>query len=362
MTNLCFVVYDLSIVGGVERVVENLVNKLCREYTIYVVSLHGKDINPAIRFYTSIKVDFLNIVDGRLRNQMIDESRKLGIYFKRNRIQITILEATYAGFIGSPLGLLSRTKIVFCDHGALLNQIDDNDVTGMRKLILRLANKTVVLTLKSKQDYERMFRISDKRITYIYNWINDSMIDTARVYDIESKIIVTAGRFTREKGYDLLLKVAKLVLGENKEWSWHLYGDGPMESVIRKEINNLGLEKSVILKGFSPNMKTVYEKFAIYVFPSYHEGVLLVLLEAKAYKLPSVSFDIITGPNEIIEDEINGFLIKPYDIEQMAEKLNYLINNPDYRKKMSDNAYSNIERFSENHIYRQWVNLIEDLK
>ena len=57
------------------------------------------------------------------------------------------------------------------------------------------------------------------------------------------------------------------------------------------------------------------------VLPSYREGLPLVLLEAAACGLPMISFDIATGPNEIIRDKINGSLIPPYDCEKMADEI-----------------------------------------
>ena len=50
----------------------------------------------------------------------------------------------------------------------------------------------------------------------------------------------------------------------------------------------------------------------------------MVLLEAAGYKVPSISFDIQTGPAEIIEDGKTGFLIPPFDLEQMEEKIELL--------------------------------------
>ena len=55
-------------------------------------------------------------------------------------------------------------------------------------------------------------------------------------------------------------------------------------------------------------MPGIYKKSAIYVLTSLMEGLPMVLLEAKAYRLPIVSFDIETGPDEIVDDGVNGYL------------------------------------------------------
>ena len=87
----------------------------------------------------------------------------------------------------------------------------------------------------------------------------------------------------------------------------------------------------------------------------------MVLLEAKANGLPLVSFDIETGPDEIIRDGVNGFLIPPYDTEIMAERICQLIENNDLRKRFSDNAKLDLEKFSSDRIIEQWNDLIKDV-
>ena len=95
------------------------------------------------------------------------------------------------------------------------------------------------------------------------------------------------------------------------------------------------------------------------VMTSRHEGLPMVLLEAKAKKLPLVSFDIETGPSEIIRDNVDGFLVSPFDINAMSEKICKLIENPELRQRFSDNAYGNIDKFKKETIVAKWINLID---
>ena len=72
-----------------------------------------------------------------------------------------------------------------------------------------------------------------------------------------------------------------------------------------------GLREQLILAGISNRLEEIYSQAAFLVLPSYREGMPLVLLEAKCFKLPLISFDIITGPGEIIQNSVNGFLFRP---------------------------------------------------
>ena len=87
----------------------------------------------------------------------------------------------------------------------------------------------------------------------------------------------------------------------------------------------------------------------------------MVLLEAKANHLPMISFDVVTGPSEIIENNVDGYLIQPNSVEEMAEKLEYLIEHKDIRERFSRNTERGLEKFSKQLILQQWRKLIEQL-
>ena len=94
------------------------------------------------------------------------------------------------------------------------------------------------------------------------------------------------------------------------------------------------------------------------VLTSYREGLPLVLLEANAIGLPMVSFDVFTGPNEIIVDGENGFLVTPYDCEDMAKKISCLIEDKELRKRQAKNTEKYIDKFSYKRIIEQWKQVI----
>ena len=126
-------------------------------------------------------------------------------------------------------------------------------------------------------------------------------------------------------------------------------------------IKQNNLENHIILKGSSCDIYDLYQDYSFYVMTSRYEGLPMVLLEAKAKKLPIVSFDINSGPSDIIRDGVDGFLIKTFDCEAMANKICELIENPELRQKLSDNAHGNLDKFSKEKIIKQWCDLIDGL-
>lgn len=87
----------------------------------------------------------------------------------------------------------------------------------------------------------------------------------------------------------------------------------------------------------------------------------MVLLEAAGYKVPSISFDIQTGPAEIIEDGKTGFLIPPFDLEQMEEKIELLIQKDALRKKFAQQGEKSRQKFALDKIVAQWERFLEEI-
>ena len=103
-------------------------------------------------------------------------------------------------------------------------------------------------------------------------------------------------RECEEKGYDLLVEVAKKVLPSHPEWEWHLYGTGDTFDEIHQKVVEYNLTSQLIQKGNVKDVYKLYNEYAFLVLPSYREGLPLVLLEAKARGLPMVSFVVTSGP------------------------------------------------------------------
>ncbi len=358
MKKICFVTFDMCVVGGVEQVTRSLCNALAEEYEVHLVSfLHSGEL----KYELSSRVKYTYFEKGIYR---ISELRRmhnetLYKYFSDNDIDVAFIEGNYSGYI-SYTKKPHKTKIVFCDHGAILNQIKDIKTTLARILASRYADKVVTLTKRNAYDYKRLFFLKETKLKTIYNWI-DTEAPHSEKYDISSKKIVAAGRMSHEKGFDLLIPAFAPVAKRHPDWVLDIFGDGEFMPLVKSLIKEHGIENNVNLLGMRNDLRERYKDYAMLVLPSYCEGMPLVLLEGKLNRLPLVSFDIMTGPSEIIEDGLNGILVKPYDIEKMSEEICRLIENDSDRQSMSDNAYSNLSKFSYKTIKAEWIELIEEL-
>lgn len=359
MNRIGVIVYNISDYGGVSAVATNLVNALSNDYEVYFMSVLDDGNPPALEVRENIKIIRFVNKEKRLLKQIVSLAKPLLAFLKQEQIEVLLSLSHYTGFLTS-VGVLANTKIVFCDHGALLNQWDDKKARIIRYIAAQLSDKVVTLTDKTRKDYIERFRINPKKIKRIFNWIEDDISDST-VYKAESKKIISVGRLSSEKGFDQLIKVMALVSQKHPDWSADIFGDGVMLEFLEKEIERLKLTETVYLRGRKRYVRNEYKKYAMYVLPSYREGLPMTLLEAKKNMLPIVSFDIDTGPREIVRDGIDGMLVEQKNIKEMAQRINWLIENPSARIMMASEAKGNLKEFSKEQVYIEWKTLIDEL-
>ena len=360
MKKIGLVNYDMSVRGGAQQVLCNMANALCADYEITVISLTQENGACAYELPERVHYEVMLPRKARIREVLTQTRESFCQCIEKHKLDLVFLLGVYAGGCGSLLGRKQKVPFVFCDHGALLNQWKQLPVRLMRMVGLKFTQKTVVLTKQSEEAYYQKFHCKKNRVITIYNWMDDRVKEAAAPYDSSSLSILTAGRFSQEKGLDLLLDTAAALKKKKDDFVWDVYGDGELMDEVRQRIKEEGLEKNVILKGLTNHMEKCYQNHAMYVLTSYREGLPLVLIEAKANALPLVSFDVISGPREIISHGEDGILIPPYDTEKMAEEIYELLEKPEKRLRLSENSQNNLELFSKETILSQWKALIQE--
>ena len=111
----------------------------------------------------------------------------------------------------------------------------------------------------------------------------------------------------------------------------------------------------------TPDIIRNYCRSSIFVLSSRYEGFGMVITEAMSCGVPPVSFTCPCGPRDIIDDGKNGLLVENGNIEMLAEKICYLIENDEIRRKMGQQARIDVERFKIEQIAEQWKQLFESL-
>lgn len=361
MKKIALVKWILDESGGGERVAVSLANELTKNYEVHLIGITTKQSDLFFKINSQVK--YSNFFDHRVRlsKNILKISKMLKKYFIDNEIAVAFGIGITANVFLSLAGKGISTKVVLCDH---TNSITDNREFSQkvqRYVGTKLADKIVTLTIEDRRNYIKQYGISEDKITFIYNWKEDLLSNVT--YNNDSTKLVTVGRFDSQKGYDYLVQVAKKVLSEKSDWTWEIYGSGNQDEVdkIKELIKENNLQDKLLIKGLEKNQDLIYGDKGIYVMTSRYEGLPLVLLEAQQYSLPIVSFRCPTGPSEIVENGINGYLIDCYDVDEMSNRLLELMNDKEIRNHFSSHAKDNMEKFDKNRILNQWIELIETI-
>lgn len=359
--NICFLLGGFTNNGGIGRVTSILANRFCNEenYNIFTLSFFNTNKENLYQLDKKIKQDYLfdkpvNMTKGILSGGVF----KLRKYLKENGIDILIA----CGALYFPISVWSCKGIktsCFCwEHSNLRIEKDHKFQMICRRIGVKSADKVITLTKYDKDSYKKKFDRTN--IVHIYNPIDENIFNYVNNYRQDSKKIISVGRLCYQKNFTLLIDIAKEVLTDNQDWSWDIYGEGELRNELEMKIKSYNLEERIQLKGQVDNLYELYNEYSMLVMTSHYEGFPMSLLEGMACGLPLISFDIQTGPNEIITEGENGFLVKPHDSQQMKNKINYLIDNAKTRQEMSKNCKEKCTEYKLSSIIDEWKKLFSE--
>ncbi len=150
----------------------------------------------------------------------------------------------------------------------------------------------------------------------------------------EELVIGKVSSLELRKGYKFAIRVAERIIRDNnKDIKFLFVGEGDQRAELERMIKVLGYDDRIIFTGFRGDVDELMGIFDIFIFTSVMEGLPQVLVQAAAAGRPIVSFEV-EGAKEIIKEGINGFIVSSGDIDGLAEKVNYLLSNPEKAKEM----------------------------
>lgn len=179
--------------------------------------------------------------------------------------------------------------------------------------------------------------------------------------DMRQKRVLTIGRYDYQKGFDTLLDIWHQLGAQSREWALDIVGDGPLRESLLQLRNRLKLTNVHLLPPTN-KIKKFYTQASIYVLTSRYEGLPVVLLEARAYGLPTVAFACKCGPRDIINDGKDGYLVEERDEKEFVERLSELMQDVDLRQRMSDAAYADSANYGTDEIMKKWERLLSSLQ
>lgn len=178
--------------------------------------------------------------------------------------------------------------------------------------------------------------------------------------NVDAKSAVFVGRLSRQKNIGCLLSIWQLVRQRHPDWQLHVYGEkGDIEEPLWQQLHEEG--NGVTVHSPTTEILNVYQQHAMLLLTSRYEPFGMVLPEAMSCGLPVIAFDCPYGPADIITDDMDGFLVKDWDIMSFADKVCLLMENQDLRQQMGQAAIRSSQRYWSDRIMSVWQELFESL-
>lgn len=382
--------------GGIEMAISNLANMLTRNYEVNIISGYKLYANPPYELDKRVKIEYLIEDDLAVR---VDSYKKNLLHFHL----ITLFKELFNDYIkkGKIIKLicdtLSSIKILYLKKKLMIKYIKscNSDLIistrveitellskyykGNAKLISQEHShhnnneKYIKRILKSLENIDYFMPVSRKLTKFYKNRVKGetkvmySPLCVDFIPEKEAKKtdknIISIGRLSNEKGYLDLIEVFKLINDKDKECKLHIIGDGIEKSKIESKIKELNLTNDVILYGYQ-NKDFIRDKLndmSLYLMTSYEESFGLVLLEASSYGIPSIAFQSAEGATEIINNDVDGYIIKDRNKEEMANKALELLDNKKKLATFGHEARVKCEDYSYNSVKEKWLGIIDDI-
>ena len=190
--------------------------------------------------------------------------------------------------------------------------------------------------------------LSDKLIT-VENILSPAFVraqadlDKAEEIDTKCKAVLSVGRFTHAKGFDLVPQYCRIMLDRGCEFKWYLIGYGGEEDLIKSEINKYGVEENVIILGKKTNPYPYMAACDVYAQPSRYEGKAVTVREAQILAKPVLITNFETAKSQV-NDGFDGVICDMHP-QAVADSIINLLNDENKRAQLSENCrtvdYSN---------------------
>ena len=229
----------------------------------------------------------------------------------------------------------------------------------LRRLVYPFATKLVSVS-QGVEDYFTWLPQNKKEVIYNPFFVSknaSSQIEIPSGVDPERKWIMSMGRLTNQKGFDILLKAFAKIAAKYPQWQLIILGEGELRQELEELKAELNLGKQVVLPGRVKNPFLLMERAEFFVMSSRFEGFPMAHGEAMLCGLPVIATDCPSGPRELVRDSIDGILIPNQDESALTVAIERLISNPEERTQFAKSAPEVGTRFSLDKIIQDWTNL-----
>lgn len=331
----------------------------------------------------NINNEIVCFIEGTLSNEAVSNGLNIEVIKQKSRMDMSIIDKLYdicvrnsidiinchggrANFIGMKLKKRYNAKYVTTIHSDYMNDYKGNIYksliySNINRVMLKKFDDFITVSDDFKDMLVKRGFNKDK-IYVIYNGVDFDIPNEAKTRESIIKkynlnrcghYVSMVARLHPIKGHKVFDACAK-VLKKIKDVNFLILGSGPIEDELKDYVKQLGIQDNVTFLGFVAP-KDFYFISDFTVLNSFSESFPLSILESASYKKAVISTDV-GGINKLIEDDVNGFLVKPGDDNTLSQKMIELLENSEMCKKFGMKLYDkakdnySVQKFADNYI------------
>jgi len=273
---------------------------------------------------------------------------KIRGYLSQNRIDILATHDYRTHFWGFLSTRGSGVRWLAFSRGWTLDNFRVRLFHWIDKIIIRFADHIAAVSKAQKIKLQRLL-IPSSKISVASNSIEIAAFERIKPGDLKGRfgfpetaiVVISGGRFSREKGQEFLVRVAELAIKSDDSLRFVLFGDGPELEKIKDRISSDGFNDKIICPGFEKEIWAAIKGADILVNPSMSEGMPNIVLESMALGTPVIA-TAVGGVPEIIENGKNGMLVKYDDSDDLIKAILSLASDSSLRMKISESAINTV--------------------
>lgn len=351
--NLCYFYTDISMNGGIERVISLLAGEQTEKlgYNVTIVSMFRS--SKLLPYYFSDKIKFVYLSDepyggapGSLRRLKLQLKSLFLIkkHFRKHKYDVIAAQSFPCAFMAY-LAIHRKQTIIAVEH--VYHDYYGAHVQKLRNYIYRKLNGVVVLTNNDRDSFDaKVGNVEVIPNPIVFNDNAPSVLDSTK--------IISVGRLEYQKGYDNLIDIFRKVHKVHPDWTLHIYGKGTQKDILQSMIEQYGMVGAVVLEGVSDVIAEKFRESAFCVVSSRFEGFSMVIAEAMREGVPCISFRCPNGPESIITHGVDGLLVENQNKEAMSEAIIHLIEDTELRHELGREAFQSIRQFDIHTIALKW--------
>jgi glycosyltransferase involved in cell wall biosynthesis len=347
--------------GGAERVMTLLAGALAaRDHEVWLVTLaqSGNDFFPVDarvrRLGLGLTGDSPNRLQGiwanarrlrALRRTVSDIEPHAVLSFVTSMNVLTILAC---------IGL--RVRIIVSERVDPAAHREIRIWAALRSLLYQFAD-TVAVQTESIADWFRIRLPTRTRVVVIPNPVIPQTDVEPSAHET-GPFLLAAGRFTVQKGFDLLIRAFGSATALTPELKLVIAGEGPEAQSLRDLAAELGLGTRVSFPGRVTELSRLLKSAVAFILPSRYEGFPNVLLEALAAGVPCVAADCPGATRQILDNGAYGLLVPPEDLQALADAITRMVTDNELRTRFSRAGSVAVERYRLDHVVAEWERVL----